>query len=43
MPSANFFFNKKRKAIVQGKFQKKDDSMAMRERILYDGKGENDQ
>jgi hypothetical protein len=43
MPPANFFFSKKRKAIVQGKIQKKDGSMEMRQRIIYDGQGKNNQ
>jgi hypothetical protein len=42
MPPSSFFFNKKRKAIVKKESQQKDGVVTKRQKIVYDGKGQND-
>jgi vacuolar-type H+-ATPase subunit I/STV1 len=42
MPSSDLFFNKKRKAVVQGRISKKEKSVVKKYKILFDGQGLND-
>jgi hypothetical protein len=42
MPSSDFFFNKKRKSIVQREIQKKGGVITKRKRMIFDGQGQSD-
>jgi peptidoglycan hydrolase CwlO-like protein len=42
MPSSDFFFNKKRKAIVQREIHNKGGVITKRQRMIFDGQGQSD-
>jgi hypothetical protein len=42
MPPSNFFFNKKRKAIIRRESPQKEGVSTKNHKVIYDGEGQND-